>query len=81
MEFQHTLYETYHLVSELMDKDFMYHRAVTQMWADTTLTLADSIILPMDIKGYAVYLKKAFNDIKNRYGKQLSDNNATLSKK
>jgi len=48
------------------------------MWADMTLTLADSVILPMDIEGYAVYLKEAFNEIKDRYGNQLSDNNATL---
>ena len=62
-----------------MDKDFHYHRAVTQMWAEMTLTLAESIILPMDIKGYAVYLKESFTYIKLAHGKQLSDNNATLS--
>ena len=78
-KFQHTLYETHYLVSELMDKDFLYHRALTQMWAEMALTLAESVILPMDINGYATYLKKAFNDIKDRYGKQLSDNKATLS--
>jgi len=48
------------------------------MWAEMALTLAESVILPMDIIEYATYLKKSFNDIENRYGKQLSDNNATL---
>ncbi len=64
-----------------MDKDFKYHRAITQMWADMTLTLADSVILPMDITGYATYLKEAFTDIKTRYGKKLSDNSANLGAK
>jgi len=67
------------LVGTILDKDFLYHRAVTQVWAEMAFTLAESVILPMDIKGYAVYLKDSFAYIKLTHGKQLENNNATLS--
>ena len=63
----------------MLDEDFLYHRAVTQVWAEMALNLAESVLLPMDIKGYAAYLKDSFAYLKLTHGKQLENNNATLS--
>ena len=38
----HTLYETFALVDEFYDHLFHFHGAITQMWADIAVTLADA---------------------------------------
>lgn len=57
----------------------MYHKAITQMWAEMARNLTESIILPMDISWYATYLTDSLIEIKERYGAQLEANQASLS--
>ena len=76
---QHTLYETHHLVGGIIDRGFLYHRAVSQLWAEIALNLTESVILPLDAAQYGLYLEGAFVDIRSRYKDQLEANGATLS--
>lgn len=75
----HTLYETHHLLANIMDKGFVYHRAVTQLWTEVARNLLESVVLPMDLDWYATYLNESVAGIKNRYGAQLEANQATLT--
>lgn len=63
-----------------MDIGFLYHRAVSQFWAEMALALADSVVLPLDIKWYAIYLEEEFTKIQQRYNEQLMANGATLGR-
>lgn len=76
---QHSLYETHHLVSGIMDRGFHFHRAVSQLLAEMALNLTDSVILPLDVARYGLYLEGAFVNIKSRYKDKLEANGATLS--
>lgn len=62
-----------------MDKGFVYHRAVTQLWTEVARNLLESVVLPMDLDWYATYLNESVAGIKNRYGAQLEANQATLT--
>ena len=63
-----------------MDKGFQYHRAVSQFWAEMARNLAESVVLPLDIKWYSVFLTEEFSKIKTRYNDRLMANGATLGK-
>lgn len=78
--FQHTLYETHHLVANMVDKGFRHHRAIAQLWTEIARTLSESLILPLDLASYASYIAEGFTTIKLRYEYRLLENGATLSK-
>lgn len=61
-----------------MDKGFVYHRTVTQLWTEVARNLLESVLLPMDLDWYATYLNESVTGIKDRYGAQLEANQATL---
>ena len=75
---KHTLYETHHLLANIMDQGFLYHRAVTQLWAEIALNLTESVILPLDTRWYSQFLKEEFVAINSTYRQRLIDNGATL---
>lgn len=74
----HTLYETYHLVSYLLDPGFLYHRAVTQLWAEIARNLAESDLLPFDVKTYATYMRSRLTALQTRYSTQMEEAGATF---
>ncbi|XP_046454638.1 glutamate carboxypeptidase 2-like [Daphnia pulex] len=74
----HTLYETHHLLADIMDVGFLHHRAVTQLWAEVARNLLESVVLPLDPDWYATYLAEQVAGIQSRYGSQLEANNATM---
>ncbi|XP_029454760.1 putative N-acetylated-alpha-linked acidic dipeptidase [Rhinatrema bivittatum] len=74
----HSVYETYDLVSRLMDRDFKYHQAVARLWGEMALTLADNVILMFDCQNYAVMLEKILASIKTSYGTLLQKNGINL---
>lgn len=65
-------------MANVIDKGFVHHRAVAQLWAEVALNLTESTVLPFDIQGYSAYLNASFNDIKLRYGDRLITNGANL---
>jgi Transferrin receptor-like dimerisation domain len=78
-ELQHTLYETHHLLADIMDRGFLHHRAVTQLWAEVARNLLESVVLPLDLDWYAAYLAEEVAKIRSLYGPKLEANNATMN--
>ena len=68
----HTLYETHHLAGNMIDRGFVHHRAITQLWAEVARNLTESDILPFDVQWYASYLNNALADLQTRYTAQLN---------
>ena len=63
-----------------MDPAFVHHRAVAQLWAEIARNLTESVILPMDLNWYSIFLTDSFRNIQSRYGPLLAANNASLRK-
>lgn len=63
-----------------MDKGFVHHQAVARLWAAVALKLADSVVLPLDIRSYAQVIDRSLRDIEEKFGASLESNNVTLSK-
>ena len=49
----HSCYETFEWMARFGDQDFLYHKALAQVWALLILELADRPILPLDVNDYA----------------------------
>jgi phage host-nuclease inhibitor protein Gam len=62
-----------------MDKGFLFHRAVTQLWTEVARNLLEANVLPMDLDWYATYLDGEVAGIQSRYGAQLEANNASMN--
>ncbi|XP_042222207.1 N-acetylated-alpha-linked acidic dipeptidase 2-like [Homarus americanus] len=71
----HTLYETFALVDEIYDKGFYFHSAVTALWGDLAVVLAESKILPFSLVTYATFIIGAQQDIFENYGELISSQN------
>ncbi|XP_042229447.1 N-acetylated-alpha-linked acidic dipeptidase 2-like [Homarus americanus] len=71
----HTLYETFALVDEIYDKGFYFHSAVTALWGDLAVVLAESKILPFSLVTYATFIIGAQQDIFEKYGELISSQN------
>ncbi|XP_071818630.1 N-acetylated-alpha-linked acidic dipeptidase 2-like isoform X2 [Apostichopus japonicus] len=52
----HTQYETFRLMEEFIDPGFVSHRAVSQIFGDMLLNLADSQVIPANVIHYSNYL-------------------------
>ncbi|XP_077118676.1 putative N-acetylated-alpha-linked acidic dipeptidase isoform X2 [Ranitomeya variabilis] len=75
----HSVYETVDLVSRLMDKGFKYHQAVSRLWGELALRLADDVILHFDCVQYAETLQRIVNEVQRSYGSKLLEHNITLN--
>lgn len=64
----HSAYETFDLVSRLMDRGFKYHQAVARLLGVMTMTLAEKVILDLDCTQYANKLERMVKDIQTHYG-------------
>nr|XP_033808392.1 putative N-acetylated-alpha-linked acidic dipeptidase isoform X2 [Geotrypetes seraphini] len=74
----HSVYETFNLVSQLMDRDFKYHQAVARIWGVVALTLADSVLLTFDCKNYASALERILASVQTNYGALFLKNGISL---
>lgn len=71
----HTLYDSYHLASDIIDRGFVHHQAVARMWAAVAVQLADSVVIPYDIRAYALFLNRSLSSLETQYGALLQINN------
>jgi len=71
----HTLYDSYLLASEIIDRGFVHHQAVARMWAAVAVQLSDSIVIPYDIRAYAEFLNQSLGSLETQYGTLLQQNN------
>uniref|UniRef100_H2Z2R7 glutamate carboxypeptidase II n=1 Tax=Ciona savignyi TaxID=51511 RepID=H2Z2R7_CIOSA len=67
----HTVYETFDMVTKFVDTDFSYHLAMARIWAEAGRRLADSIILPIDCRSYAVYLDENYESVMAEFGDRM----------
>ncbi|XP_075049255.1 putative N-acetylated-alpha-linked acidic dipeptidase [Mixophyes fleayi] len=74
----HSVYETMHLVSHLMDQGFKYHQAVARLWGEMALRLADDVLLNFDCVQYAETLRRIVKDLQSTYGPKLQEHNMSL---
>ncbi|CAG0904648.1 unnamed protein product, partial [Darwinula stevensoni] len=74
----HTLYETYHLVTGLMDEGARFMRATAQMWAEMARNFADAAFLPLDARDYAAFLDRRFRVIETSYGENFTQHDLNL---
>lgn len=75
---RYSLYDSYHLASNIVDRGFVHHQAVARMWAVMAITLSDSTVLPFDILAYASYLNQSLSLLQSRYGGVLLQNGVSL---
>ncbi|XP_069494506.1 N-acetylated-alpha-linked acidic dipeptidase 2-like [Ambystoma mexicanum] len=74
----HSAYETYDLVSRLMDRGFKFHQAVARMWGEMALTLADRVLLRLDCLEYASALQRITAEVEKTEGPLLQSWNISL---
>ncbi|XP_063958983.1 N-acetylated-alpha-linked acidic dipeptidase 2-like [Lytechinus pictus] len=73
----HSMYETFFLVSEIMDHSFEYHLAVTRVWAELARSLADSLILPINVVDTAEKITSSIATLKGFYEDQMAEQGIT----
>ncbi|XP_030070036.1 glutamate carboxypeptidase 2 isoform X2 [Microcaecilia unicolor] len=74
----HSVYETFNLVSRIMDRDFKYHQAVARMWGVVALALADRVLLTFDCQSYANALERILASVQTSYGALFLKNGISL---
>ena len=75
------MYETFRLVSEIMDPDFHYHLAVSKVWGELARSLADSVMLPFDCRTYVAHLQGSITTLKTTYAAKMLTKGITFGKK
>ncbi|MGH0181030.1 UNVERIFIED_CONTAM: hypothetical protein FKN15_005786 [Acipenser sinensis] len=76
----HSAYETFDLVSRLMDRGFKYHQAVARLLGVMTMTLAEKVILDLDCTQYANKLERMVKDIQTHYGPLFEKHGISMGK-
>ncbi|XP_059147924.1 putative N-acetylated-alpha-linked acidic dipeptidase [Physella acuta] len=70
----HTEYETFQIVKDQFDREFKFHAAMAQFGAEMVRSLADPLILPMNVTNYATGLEELRVILHKEYGELLSSN-------
>ena len=74
----HSVHDTYKWLQGLVDPDFSYHLTTTTVAARSLMSMADNIVLPFDVRQYAIALRKSYQTLDDIYGMELRQNNVTL---
>ena len=64
-------------MSNLIDPQFKYHQVTTRVWTELTMTLADAVILPLNVTHYGVNLREYTLDIKNSFAEDFANHSAS----
>ncbi|KAI3381710.1 hypothetical protein SNEBB_004399 [Seison nebaliae] len=67
----HSIYDNFAYVKRFLDPDFEGHRAITELQLIMLMEIADSILLPYNLKDYGIWLDKQFNEMNKTYGAKL----------
>ena len=77
----HTSYETVRLVEKFMDPDYKLHLATTRTYAEITRLLADSPVLPFDVRLYLLeFFHRWFHFKYSNVSAELEDHGISLGK-
>ncbi|PIK40106.1 hypothetical protein BSL78_23044, partial [Apostichopus japonicus] len=75
----HTVYETFHMVKNLVDPEFIYHRAFGQFYGYLLLILSNSKVLPLNCRDYAIDLATNFAQLNYTHGEVFNEQNIDLT--
>jgi len=53
----HTVHDNFWWMSTLIDPEFKYHQVTTRIWTQITMTLADAVVLPLNVTHYGENMK------------------------
>eukprot|EP00794_Sanderia_malayensis_P009273 gene9273-10251_t len=59
----HSIHDNFDWMKRFVDPDFRYHETIAKLWLQLALTMADSIILPFNIRRYGENLMKQGEEI------------------
>jgi N-acetylated-alpha-linked acidic dipeptidase len=60
----HSQYDSITYMERIIDPDFLYHKALAQLWGLMTAELVDAPILPFNVTDYATALEAYIDDVK-----------------
>ncbi|XP_078674667.1 putative N-acetylated-alpha-linked acidic dipeptidase [Branchiostoma floridae x Branchiostoma belcheri] len=74
----HSAYETFDLQDRFIDPDWTVHQSVGRLWGEMAVTLADALVLPLDVRDYAETLQKMMDELRDEHGSRLAAQNIGL---
>lgn len=74
----HSVYETYDLMKDHMDRDFKRSLTIGLLWAELARSLSDKLILPLNAVTYADMVVVFVGDLEKGYGHLMTANGVTL---
>ncbi|XP_078671117.1 putative N-acetylated-alpha-linked acidic dipeptidase [Branchiostoma floridae x Branchiostoma belcheri] len=74
----HSGYETFDLQDRFIDPDWTVHQSVGRLWGEMAVTLADALVLPLDVRDYAAALQKMTDELRDEHGARLAAQNIGL---
>ncbi|XP_048586711.1 N-acetylated-alpha-linked acidic dipeptidase 2 [Nematostella vectensis] len=74
----HSVHDSFHWMKTFVDRDFQYHRTMTQLWMQIGTALADSTLIPFNCSRYAEKLSQYTRDLKSSYGAVLAGQKISL---
>ncbi|XP_019647645.1 PREDICTED: putative N-acetylated-alpha-linked acidic dipeptidase [Branchiostoma belcheri] len=74
----HSAYETFDLQDRFIDPDWTVHQSVGRLWGEMAVTLADALVLPLDVRDYAETLQKMTDELRDEHGSRLAAQNIGL---
>ncbi|KAI8505553.1 hypothetical protein Bbelb_167420 [Branchiostoma belcheri] len=74
----HSAYETFDLQDRFIDPDWTVHQSVGRLWGEMAVTLADALVLPLDVRDYAAALQKMMDELRDEHGSRLAAQNIGL---
>lgn len=64
-------------MSNLIDPQFKFHQVTTRVWTELTMTLADAVILPLNVTHYGVNLREYTLRITSRFAEDFANHSAS----
>lgn len=75
----HSVHDTYKWLQGLIDPYFKFHLTTAKVACKLLMYMADSFVLPIDVTEYGKSLNSSLKALKIYYGKDLDENNVTLT--
>ncbi|KAI8490332.1 hypothetical protein Bbelb_320700 [Branchiostoma belcheri] len=69
---------TFDLQDRFIDPDWTVHQSVGRLWGEMAVTLADALVLPLDVRDYAAALQKMTDELRDEHGSRLAAQNIGL---
>ena len=67
------------MVENFVDTNFVYHRAIAQLWGEWTRLLADSVMIPFVTKDYANKLQQVYEVLNSGVRPVLHDHDPSMT--